>query len=219
MAAASGPLASTKWASGTIPSSRIPSRGSTLSTRARYERWFQSSGARATSDSRYGTTSAARRRPRCGDGKVFFCEIACQHAGVVPEPSDPARVAWDAVLLQANRSLRHRPREEDPWDGGTLPERRQRREAILVECRQSQRTEVTEGRGEAGCGDDCVGVEDKFARPGGARSEDLVAGAGALDAACGGVQRDDPAPQRMVLIRQQVPRPNTGRGPALNRQH
>src|SRR5438445_209803 len=91
------------------------------------------------------------------------------------------------MLLQADRSLRDRPREEDPWDGGTLPERRQRREAVLVECRQSERTEVTEWRGETRCGDDGVGVEDKFARPGGARSEDPVAGAGALDASCGGV--------------------------------
>ena len=122
------------------------------------------------------------------------------------------------MLLQADRSLRHRPREEDPWDGGTLPERRQRREAVLVECRQSERTEVTEWRGETRCGDDGVGVEDKFARPGGARSEDPVAGAGALDAICGGVQGDDPTPQHMVLIWKQVPRPHTGRGPALNRQ-
>src|SRR5947199_8396599 len=105
---------------------------------------------------------------------MCVCEISRQHAGVVPEPSHPARVAGDAMLLQADRSLRDRPREEDPWDGGTLPERCQRREAVLVECRQSERTDVTEWRGEARCGDDGFGVADQFARPCGPRSLNSV---------------------------------------------
>src|SRR5919201_799282 len=70
-AQASPPSRSTKSERGTIPSSRIPSAPSTSTTRARYPFCVQSSGARASSLSRCGTTSSrsssrpSRLSPKC----------------------------------------------------------------------------------------------------------------------------------------------------------
>ena len=134
------------------------------------------------------------------DAEARLGEVASEDARVVAVTLHGARVARDAVPLQAERRLHQRSGKVHPGQGRAFPVRRLRGQPALAEDGNAKLRQVAQRRDETCCGDDVVDLEDERAAVGGALGVDPICRTRLFDRLDRRVQDHDPAGERPVFI-------------------
>ena len=156
-------------------------------------------------------TSSSLSSGRGGSTPSRRADLDGLDTGVVAEASHGRRAGREPVLAQAGLTLGRRPGEEDPGHARALPERRLRRQPVLVERLHAELAQVAERRAESGRRDHLVHVEDH--RAGVRRSLGVhpPAVGGLLDVVDRAVDDEAAAAEQMVLEDLDITRPGRRR--------
>src|SRR6185312_4188415 len=135
--------------------------------------------------------------------------------GVVSRAMDGPRIGRDAVLDEALRGLPDGAGEEDAGQRRALPPRREDGEPRAAADRAADVRQVEEWRHEARRGDHVIDVDGQLVAvvgPAEMHGQAAIAALRPLDAVERRVEHRDATAEHEVLIRLDVPGPNTGQG-------